>query len=95
MDNECKGALFFSFFLFFIQVSYFLFNRKKNGTYAFYQPKNISLIYILVNKIHLLHHILYVYMYLKKKKIAKLWCAILVNHRLPLPVTRSNHQREV
>ena len=35
------------------------------------------------------------YICILKKKIAKLWCAILVNHRLPLPVTRSNHQREV
>ena len=72
---SAKG-LFFFLFLFFIQVSYFLVfiqqgkkkkKRERESTYAFYQPKNISLIYILVNKIHLLHHILYVYMYLKKK----------------------------
>ena len=92
---SAKGLFFFLFFFFSFKYLTFYSTEKKNGTYAFYQPKNISLIYILVNKIHLLHHILYVYMYLKKKKIAKLWCAILVNHRLPLPVTRSNHQREV
>ena len=71
MDNECKGTLFFSFSFFHSSILLFIQQKKKkkkNGTYAFYQPKNISLIYILVNKIHLLHHILYVYMYLKKKK---------------------------